>query len=114
MKRNNIEISRELRLKTLNMILQGKEVHEMAMEFKISAKTIKYRLTLIYGYYRVKNRVQLMALYVNIPIEVRKYLTEEKVPIIRKTTYKTKEQFGPLPIGNENDIQLPNKLDTKK
>ena len=114
MKRNNIQISKELRLQTLNAILLGKEIHEIAMEFKVTTKTIKYRLTLLYKYYQVKNRIQLMSLYINIPLEIRKSLIKEEKAIVRKRAYVTKEQFGPLPIGNENDIQLPNKLDTKK
>jgi hypothetical protein len=104
MKRNKIELSRELRLKTLFYILKGKDLHETAMELNIKVKCLKYRLTLLYKFYGVKNRIELMALYINIPLEIRKMLLKDKNPIVRSISYKTKEQFKKnneniLPIG---------------
>jgi hypothetical protein len=77
------------------------------MEFGVTNKAIKLRLTGIYKYYKVKNRIELMALYINIPLEIRKYMQKRNVPVMRRSTYRTKEQFGTLPVGNENDIQQP-------
>jgi DNA-binding CsgD family transcriptional regulator len=98
---------REMRLKTLTLILQGKDIDTIAMEFGVTTKAIKLRLTGIYKYYKVKNRIELMALYINIPLEIRKSMRKNNAPVMRQSTYKTKEQFGALPIGNENDIQQP-------
>lgn len=60
------------------------------MELNIKVKCLKHRLTLLYKFYGVKNRIELMALYVNIPLEIRKSLM---VPIVRKKKYVTREQF---------------------
>ena len=67
MRRNIFEISDELRLKTLVSLLSGKSQEEIASEFGISVKGIKYRMTAMYRYYSVKNRYELMAKFVQIP-----------------------------------------------
>lgn len=69
MRRSMFEISDELRLKTLVSLLSGKSPEDMAEEFGISRKGVKYRLTSIYKYYNVKNRYELMAKFVQIPSE---------------------------------------------
>jgi DNA-binding NarL/FixJ family response regulator len=81
---------REQRLKTLNLILQGKDIDTIAMEFGVTAKAIKLRLTGIYRYYKVKNRIELMALYINVPLEIRKAMRKKNAPVMRRSKYKTK------------------------
>lgn len=71
-RRTDMEISTELRLKTLEMILKGLDVEQMANESCVSVKGIKFRLTNIYKFYGVKNRYQLMAKYVTLPKELIK------------------------------------------
>lgn len=69
MRRTAIEISDDLRLKTLVSILSGKSQEDIAKEFGISIKGVKYRMTGMYHYYNVKNRYELMAKFVQIPSE---------------------------------------------
>ncbi len=104
-KRSNIEISKELRLKTIVPILEGKEIDEIAKELGVSVKGLKYRLTLIYKYYNVKNRIQLMALYTNIPTPFRRFVKGVKrktYKVSKVTSADAQERFaddGLLPTG---------------
>jgi hypothetical protein len=101
MRRNNIEISKELRLQTLHALLSGKDLHVVAMVLGIKVKTLKARLSLIYKFYKVKTRLELMALYVNIPLEIRKVMRQNNTPIVRKKSYRTREQYGQETKDNE-------------
>lgn len=93
-RRNQIEISKELRLQTLYALLSGKDLHTVAMTLGIKVKTLKARLSLIYKFYKVTNRLELMALYVNIPLEIRKVMRTKDTPIMRRKSYRTCEQYG--------------------
>lgn len=87
------------------MVLEGKDVHQIAVEFRVTVKAIKLRLTRMYKFYKVKNRIELMALYINIPLEIRKMMTQNETPIVRRKEYKVSEQFGPLPIGQNISLE---------
>lgn len=93
-RRNSIELSPETRLKTMYFLLQGLDAHELAVNLGIGLKALKHRLTLIYKFYGVKNRIQLMSLYVNIPTQVRKSVINEENKAVMRKKYKTKEQFS--------------------
>lgn len=73
MKRNKIELSKELRLKTLKPLLEGKSSKAICNELNLNIKTLKYRLTLLYKYYGVSNRYELMAQYIKFPSELYKH-----------------------------------------
>jgi hypothetical protein len=103
-RRNSIEISPETRLKTLYFLLQGLDAHELAVNLEIGFKALKHRLTLIYKFYGVKNRIQLMSLYINIPTRVRKSFINDENKVVTRKKYKTKEQF------KENENILPQGL----
>lgn len=64
--------SKQLRILTLKPILEGKSLEQIAKELNISVKGVKYRLTILYKYYGVKNRHQLMAQYIKFPSELYK------------------------------------------
>lgn len=77
-RRRDIEISEKLRMQTLIPILEGKELEEIAPTLFIATKSLKYRLTQMYRFYGVKNRIQLMALFVKVPDEFRGALEGSK------------------------------------
>lgn len=104
MRKKFVELSKETRLKTLAMILEGKDYHHMAMELGISVKGVKFRLTHLYKYYGVKNRIELMAMYIKPPsCFYGKTVKFQKFQTVRRN--KNWEQFRPesseLPIGKK-------------
>lgn len=106
MKRTNIQISKELRIKTLIPILEGKELDHIAVDLCITVKSLKYRLTQIYKYYGVKNRTQLMALYIKVPTPFYKFAQnklEPKKVVTSKVTHRNAQERFLLPIGIENN-----------
>lgn len=106
MRKNNIELSKELRLRTLCASLEGLSAKDMAVKFNITEKAVKARLTLLYKYYGVKSQVQLMALYVKPPSVIYDYL-EKCTYVAPKKKYVEHERF----LVTDNDSQLPfNKL----
>lgn len=104
-RRNSIEISEKTRLKTLYFLLKGASLHGLAMELGIKVPALKHRLTLIYKFYGVKNRIELMSLYINIPTKIRKSVINEENQTFKRKKYKTKEQFK-----EKNEIFLPQGL----
>lgn len=103
-RRNNIELSKELRLKTLAALLTGSELQTVAFNLNIKIKTLKARMTLLYKFYKVKSRLELMSLYINVPLEVRKAMREQNQPITRRKKYRTTEQYG---LESKDDTILP-------
>lgn len=73
MNKKSVGISRELRLKTLKPVLEGKSLKEISEELNINIPTLKYRLTQLYKYYNVSNRYTLMAQYIKFPSELYKH-----------------------------------------
>lgn len=106
MRKNNLELSKELRLKMLVASLEGLSSKEMSAKFSVSVAAIKARLTLLYKYYNVKNQVQLMSLYVKPPSAIYDYLENFQYTAPKKT-YIQHERFKVI----DNNSQLPfNKL----
>lgn len=106
MRKNNLELSKELRLKMLVASLEGLSAKEMSAKFGVSVAAIKARLTLLYKYYNVKNQVQLMSLYVKPPSVIYDYL-EKATYVAPKKKYVNHERF----LVTDNNSQLPfNKL----
>ena len=106
MRKNNLEISKELRLKMLVASLEGLTGEQMAARFGVSRAAIKARLALLYKYYNVKNQVQLMSLYVKPPTAIYDYIEKFQYTAPKKT-YVSHERFKV----DDNDSQLPfNKL----
>jgi hypothetical protein len=79
MKRTKIELSVKLRIKTLKPILEGKSLDEVATLLDTTVSTVKYRLTQMYVYYGVKNRYELMALYIKLPSEIYRHVEEAAI-----------------------------------
>lgn len=94
MKRNKIELSRKLRLKTLKPILEGKSTKDVCKELGLNIKTLKYRLTLLYKYYGVSNRYELMAQYIKFPSELYKHEKDFTIDRVRgKKEYSLLERW---------------------
>jgi hypothetical protein len=77
--KKDFDIDPKLRIRTLHQVLLGKSIEELSCIFCLTKKGMKYRLTQLYKYYKVKNRYELMAKFVNMPVEVNQLITEDNI-----------------------------------
>lgn len=105
MKRTNVQISKKLRIETIIPILKGLELKDVSNELNIPIKTLKYRLTQIYKYYGVKNRLELMALYIKIPTPFYRFTKGLKRP--SRSIKKSKVTYSDAQERFDQDIILP-------
>jgi hypothetical protein len=101
-------MSESERIETLVYVLKGKTLGEIAQCLFLTPKGVKYRLTQVYKFYKVKNRVELMSMFVQYPnewnnvksnIRIKKVKPVKKVKIIKEIpTIEQKNKFL-LPTG---------------
>lgn len=89
------------RIETLVCVLKGYEMDEIAEKLFLTTKGVKYRLTQVYKFYKVKNRFQLMSMFVTYPVDwdlVRSNVKVKKVKPTKKVIILGKNDSF-LPIG---------------
>lgn len=96
------------RIETLVCVLKGDEMVEIAKKLFLTPKGVKYRLTQVYKYYKVKNRFQLMSMFVNYPkdwdvvrsnVRVKKVKPPKKIKAVKEVTVIQQKNEFFLPIG---------------
>lgn len=96
-------MSENERIETLVCILKGKTLEEIAQSLFMTPKGVKYRLTQVYKFYKVKNRVELMSMFIKYPNEWDEVRSNIRVKKVRKRKTIPKE----VVFEQKNDFLLP-------